>query len=60
MEKDTNKKMTSFMAIGSALGAGIGTAIGAATDNFGLWIAVGMGCGIAIGVMYGSNKENKK
>lgn len=40
-----------------AIGLAIGTAIGVATDNFGLWLSLGVVMGFAIGNMR-NQKEN--
>lgn len=38
------------VGVGLALVAGTGTAIGAVTQNIGLWLAIGTGMGVAMGV----------
>jgi hypothetical protein len=49
-------KQTSYMGIGTAIGAGAGAAIGAATANMGVWLALGVASGLFFGAFASRSK----
>ena len=49
----------SYLSWGIVYGAGIGTALGVALDDLGVWLSIGAGLGIIIGMMLDKKKSGK-
>jgi hypothetical protein len=50
------KQQTSYMGLGTALGAAGGATIGALTANMGVWVAIGVASGLFFGAAASRNK----
>ena len=48
-----------YIGLGTAIGVWAGTAIGIATDNLGLWVAIGAALGVALGFAFGSARAGR-
>ena len=57
-EAEKTNYVSRGLAIGLVIGAGFGIALSAATDNPGL-LAIGIGCGISLGVAIGSSLQRR-
>ena len=50
-QNDNRKKSPSAnMPIGMCMGAGVGTVLGIFTNNLGLWLPIGVACGMSLGL----------
>ena len=53
-----SKKFINGISLGPLIGCGIGVAIGAATENMGLWIALGLSAGLGLGAIIGKKMDD--
>ena len=50
----------SGIAIGMCIGCSLGVALGSATNNIGLWLPIGVGCGLAIGCAFDASRKKEQ